>query len=95
MLRSTSGEVIGTASIGEDITIRKRMEEELKQSEQRFRMVVESFSGRDFCPSVNGHYVDPNSVAVASRRHVRRPNDWQAHQGTYPPSMIHSSRRED
>src|ERR1035438_5015649 len=34
VLRSTSGEVIGTASIGEDITERKSLEEQLRQAQK-------------------------------------------------------------
>ena len=56
--------MIGTASIGEDITDRKRMEEELKQSEERFRMVVESAPDAIFVRSVSGHFVYLNRAAV-------------------------------
>ena len=41
VLRSPSGEVIGTASIGEDVTERTRVEEALKVSEREQRQLVE------------------------------------------------------
>ncbi|HZR17417.1 MAG TPA: PAS domain S-box protein [Verrucomicrobiae bacterium] len=41
VLRSVSSEVIGTASIGEDITERERAEERLGESEERFRQMAD------------------------------------------------------
>ncbi len=42
LLRSGTGEVIGSASIGEDITEQKRNQEALRQNEERMRLIVES-----------------------------------------------------
>jgi PAS domain S-box-containing protein len=41
LLRSATGEVIGTASIGEDITERTRAEERRRESDERFRQLAE------------------------------------------------------
>ncbi len=42
VLRNTSGALIGTASIGEDITERKHAENEIERTEKRFRSLVEN-----------------------------------------------------
>jgi PAS domain S-box-containing protein len=44
LLRSTTGEVIGTASIGEDITERLELEKHLQISEERFRSIFGAVS---------------------------------------------------
>ena len=48
-----------------DITERKRMEEELKQSEERFRMVVESAPDAIFVRSESGHFIYVNHASVS------------------------------
>ena len=42
LLRDNNGEIIGTLSSGEDITERKRMESELRLSEEKFRAIFEN-----------------------------------------------------
>ena len=61
VLHSNSGEVIGTASIGEDITDRKHAERKLAETSQRLRALMEavpvgiSFSNDATCQSISGN----------------------------------------
>jgi diguanylate cyclase (GGDEF)-like protein/PAS domain S-box-containing protein len=64
LLRSTAGDVIGTASIGEDITEQKRNQESLLQHEERTRLIVESALDAVVVIDATGCIIDWNSQAA-------------------------------
>jgi PAS domain S-box-containing protein/diguanylate cyclase (GGDEF)-like protein len=63
LLRSGTGEVIGTASIGEDITEQRRYQESLRQNEERTRLIVESALDAVVVMDATGGITDWNSQA--------------------------------
>jgi PAS domain S-box-containing protein len=58
LLRDETGQIIGTLSSGEDITERRRMEEALRQSEERLRSTFESLDDLLFVLDQAGHFIE-------------------------------------
>ncbi|MES1981764.1 MAG: PAS domain S-box protein [Pseudomonadota bacterium] len=63
LLRSAEGEVIGTASIGEDITERRKYQESLRQNEERTRLIIESALDAVVVMDAGGSITDWNTQA--------------------------------
>lgn len=68
VLRDGSGAVTGVASIGEDITVRRRADLALRESEDRFRRLAENAPDMiyryDLRPKRGFTYVSPSSVSI-------------------------------
>jgi diguanylate cyclase (GGDEF)-like protein/PAS domain S-box-containing protein len=64
LLRSTAGEVIGTASIGEDITQQKQTEQALVQMRRRSELILESVGEGIHGIDEDGRIIFENSVAA-------------------------------
>jgi diguanylate cyclase (GGDEF)-like protein/PAS domain S-box-containing protein len=71
LLRSKAGEVIGTASIGEDITEQKLNQESLLQHEERTRLIVESALDAVVVIDATGCIIDWNPQAAITFGWVR------------------------
>ena len=62
LLRDTAGAVIGTASLGEDITDRRRAEEALRRSEMKYRQLHETMMDAFVSVDMNGRIQESNSA---------------------------------
>ncbi|MBN1427977.1 MAG: PAS domain S-box protein [Anaerolineae bacterium] len=63
ILHDYQGEIMGTASIGEDVTEYRQTEEALHESERRYRTLFESASDAIFVHNMEGHFLDANHIA--------------------------------
>ena len=63
LLRDDGGKIIGTLSSGEDITERKHAEEELRDSEDKFRTLFNSASDAIYIHDLEGHFFEVNQAA--------------------------------
>ena len=64
VLRSGAGEVIGTASIGEDITERRRYRDSLRQNEEQMRLILESVGDGIYGIDIKGNIFFKNSAVA-------------------------------
>ncbi|MBP1711286.1 MAG: hypothetical protein H6Q49_1488 [Deltaproteobacteria bacterium] len=61
-IQNQKGEVVGFRGIGRDITERKRMEETLRQSEQKYRTILEEMDEAYFEVDLSGNYTYVNDA---------------------------------
>jgi len=63
-LRDTNGNIIGTFGVSRDVTERKRYEESLRASEQRYRLLFERNLAGVYRVTVDGHLLDCNDACA-------------------------------
>lgn len=94
-IRNTRGEVIQLVAFNEDITERRRAEQELRASEELFRQVISSISDHIYVSEVTAAgeriniYLSPHVEAMTGYPHQKFIDDWTF----WPNHVIHPEDR--
>jgi two-component system NtrC family sensor kinase len=71
-IRNDKGEIIGFRGVRRDITERKKMEEALKQSEEKYRTILEEMEDSYFEVDLGGHFIFANSSTCRNLGYSRK-----------------------
>ncbi|MGH8728786.1 MAG: PAS domain S-box protein [Burkholderiales bacterium] len=94
-VRDATGRIVGASKVARDITERKRAEEALRQSEQRFARFMEHLPGLAWTKDLKGRYTYANELA----KKVFRKTDEQLYGKTddeiFPPESAAQFKAND
>ena len=62
LIRNSQGEATGFRGISRDVTNRKQMEEKIRQSEERYRTIIEQMEDGYFETDLSGHFTFVNDA---------------------------------
>jgi PAS domain S-box-containing protein len=71
-LKNQQGEIIGFRGVGQDVSERKKIEEDLRQSEQRYRSILDEMEDAYFEVDLAGNYTFLNDACC---RHLGYPRE--------------------
>ena len=94
-VRDETGKHVGFSKVTRDLTAKQKAEEELRQSEERFRLLVESVKDYAiFMLDPSGNVATWNAGAAADQGLRRRGDHRQALLRFYPPEDVASGKTE-
>ena len=88
-VRDATGRVVGASSIARDISDRKRAEEAMRSSEERYRSLVQAMSSVVWTTDANGRFVE---LQPSWEEYTGQP--WEEHRGEGWAAVIHPDDRE-
>jgi two-component system CheB/CheR fusion protein len=88
-VRDPAGRLLGVSGIDRDISDRKRAEEALRLSEERYRSLVEAMASVVWTTDAEGRFVEPQP---SWEEYTGQP--WEEHQGEGWAAAIHPEDRE-
>ncbi|WP_397571602.1 PAS domain S-box protein [Schlesneria sp. T3-172] len=95
-LRDVNGNLRGFSKVTRDLTARKRVEESLRQTEERFRLLIETATDYAiFVLDPQGHVVSWNAGAERIKQYTAHEIIGQHFSKFYPQEAIHQGRPDN